>query len=69
VNTRKQYEEAIICYDDALRKNPNIAVACHNKAKALITLGRYEEADEFIDRAIKLNPNLAVAWSNRQRLK
>jgi tetratricopeptide (TPR) repeat protein len=61
-----KYDEAIKAYDEAIRLNPNYAMAWNNNGLALGRyLGKYEEASQCFDRAIRLNPNLAVAWNNK----
>ena len=60
-----KYYEAIKCYDEALKLDPNLAVAWYNKGVALGLQGKYDDAIKASDEAIRLNPNLAMAWYNK----
>jgi tetratricopeptide (TPR) repeat protein len=57
-------QEALACYDQALRTSPDNDVLLNNKAIALIGLGRYEEALVHSRRAASINPNSADIWTN-----
>nr|WP_172686776.1 tetratricopeptide repeat protein [Rickettsia endosymbiont of Ixodes pacificus]AKS10336.1 Tetratricopeptide repeat protein [Rickettsia endosymbiont of Ixodes pacificus] len=52
----KQYEDAIKCYDKAIKLNPDDHHAYHNKALALASLGYDELFLEYYDKAMELNP-------------
>ncbi len=58
----KRYEEAIVAYEQAIRLDPNYALAYYNKGNALGDLKRYEEALAAYEQAIRLDPNNAVAY-------
>ena len=60
-----RYEDAISCYDKALKLDPRYALAWSNKGGSLHNLGRNEEAIRCYDKALKLDPRNAVAWSNK----
>ena len=60
-----KYNEAIECYDKAIKLNPNSLVALYNKGSAVMQLGKYNEVIECYDKAIKLNPNSLVALYNK----
>ena len=47
----KRYEEAIGCYDKAIRIDPENYDAWSNKGNSLVILERYEEAIECIAKA------------------
>jgi tetratricopeptide (TPR) repeat protein len=51
--------------DEALRQNPNIAGAWHNRGLALMELSRAEEALQSFDRALHLDPALGPAWQTK----
>ena len=51
---KEKYEEAITCYDVAIRLNPEFASAWDNKGNSLASLGRYEEAEQCYDNAREL---------------
>jgi tetratricopeptide (TPR) repeat protein len=61
----KRYEEAIAAYDQAIRLDPNSAMAYNNKGFALYNLKRYKEAIAAYDQAIRLDPNYALAYYNK----
>jgi len=44
-------KEAIKCFDEAIKINPNFAGAWHNKGLALRNLGKNEEAVKCFDKA------------------
>jgi len=56
--------EALDCYEQALKTNPDNDVILNNKAIALITLDKYEEALVCTRRAVVLNPQSVEAWIN-----
>ena len=60
-----RYEEAIPCFDEAIRLNPNHADAWNNKGVELCELKRYEEAIPCYDEAIRLKPDYAMVWNNK----
>lgn len=64
-----RYEEAIGCYSESLRRDPDDASALNNKGIALTYLGRYSEALDCFNRTIEVAPgspdNLALAWINK----
>jgi len=59
------YDEAIKCYDEAIKLNPQYAEAWSSKGNALVNQGDYDEAIKCYDEAIKLNPQYAKAWYNK----
>jgi tetratricopeptide (TPR) repeat protein len=61
----KRYEEALAAYEQAIRLDPNYAVAYGNKGNALRSLKRYEEAVAACEQAIRLDPNEAGAYHNK----
>ena len=58
------YEEAIDCYLQALRLNPNDAEAHNNLGIAYSAQGRHDEAIGECKEALRLNPNFAEAHNN-----
>jgi tetratricopeptide (TPR) repeat protein len=56
--------EALDCYDEALKANPNNDVILNNKAIALISLDKCEESLIYTRRAISINPEAVEAWIN-----
>ena len=60
-----KYDEAIQAYDEAIRLDPEMAMAWNNKGWALHKLGKYDEAIQAYDKAIELKPEYAHAWNNK----
>ena len=56
--------EALNCYDEALKVNPNNDVILNDKAILLIRLEKCEESLIFTKRAISINPEAVEAWIN-----
>ena len=59
------HQEAIVCYDEALKINPKDEKAWVNKGAALAALGMHQEAIVCFDEALKINPKHEVAWNNK----
>jgi tetratricopeptide (TPR) repeat protein len=51
--------------DEAIRLDPNNAVAYTNRGRVYERQGRFDEATVEHDAAIRLNPALAIAYANR----
>jgi len=58
-------QEAIKCFDKALRINPRIEEVWSNKGHALDNLGQYQEAIKCYDEALRINPRDEECWSNK----
>lgn len=54
--------EALDCYDEALKSNPDNDVILNNKAIALISLDKCAESLVCIQRVITINPESVEAW-------
>jgi len=52
-----KYDEAIKAYDEAIRTDPNDAVAWNNKGAVLEAVGRTTEADAAFAKAKELGYN------------
>jgi tetratricopeptide (TPR) repeat protein len=61
----KRYDEALAAYEQAIRLDPNYALAYYNKGNALYDLKRYDEALAAYEQAIRLDPNFALAYYNK----
>ena len=61
----EEIERAIEEYDEAIRLNPNDAIAYKNRGTAYRNLGQFERAIEDYAEAIRLNPNDAIAYYSR----
>jgi tetratricopeptide (TPR) repeat protein len=57
-----QREEAIKCYEEAHRINPQNTLAWKGKGSALGLLGKDDEAIECFNKAIEINENDGEAW-------
>jgi tetratricopeptide (TPR) repeat protein len=55
------YSEAIECYNQAIKIDPNYCHAINNKGIILDDLGKYSEAIECYNKAIQINPNFTLA--------
>jgi serine/threonine protein kinase len=60
-----RYDEAIECFDRALRYAPRWVNLWANKGRALRALGRHGEALQCYDRAIECSPNEPTPWDNK----
>ena len=60
-----RHQEAIDCYDEALRIDPKEAGAFSEKGAALQALGRHQEAINCYDEALRIDPNSANAWRQK----
>jgi tetratricopeptide (TPR) repeat protein len=60
----EQYEEALPCYEVAIRLKPDYAMAHCNRGAVLIELERYDEGVEASKNAIRLQPNLVEPYYN-----
>lgn len=65
--SQNNYDEAIQAFDEAIKLNPNSAIAWSNKANVLISLNRSDESLQASQKAIELDPNLVTAWNNKGR--
>ena len=61
----KGHDQAIKCYDEAIRIDPNYADAYYNKGVALGNLEKYDEEIKCYDEAIRIDPNYAGAYYNK----
>jgi tetratricopeptide (TPR) repeat protein len=60
-----KYDEAIKCYDKAIKIDPNHFWAWNNKGVALSKLEKDDDAIKCFDRAIKIDRNYINAWINK----
>ena len=61
----ERHEEAIECYDKAIRIDPENYDAWFNKGNSLVKLERHEEAIECYDKAIRIDPEDYDTWLNK----
>jgi tetratricopeptide (TPR) repeat protein len=60
-----KFEDAIKCYDKAIKMKPDYVPAYINKGAALISLGKYEDAIIIHDKAIEIWPASPIAYYNK----
>lgn len=58
----KEFEKAILRFDEAIKLNPKYEVVWANKANALFLMKKYDESFECYKEWSNLRPKLAVAW-------
>ena len=64
LSARKQYAEAMISFEQALKANPNSVSAHNNLATLLFILHRYDEAAGHYREAIRLTPDNPHLYAN-----
>ena len=62
---KRDYDRAILDYDQAIQMNPSYASAFSNRGAAYAGKKDYDQAIQNYDEAIRLNPGHADAFSNR----
>jgi tetratricopeptide (TPR) repeat protein len=60
-----QDSEASASFSQAIKLQPDNAIALHAQGLSLKRLGRFDEALKSYDQALELAPNVAEAWNNR----
>ena len=64
-----KYEEALADYNEAIRIDPQDALAYYNRGTTKGALDRHQEAIHDFDQAIRLKPQEALAYDNRGTAK
>jgi tetratricopeptide (TPR) repeat protein len=59
------FNDAVVCYDEALESSPDDPVLWRRKGFVLIKAGRYGEAAACFDKALSLDPEDATAWQRK----
>jgi tetratricopeptide (TPR) repeat protein len=59
------YDQAIQDFDEAIRLNPDFALAFTNRGNAYAAKGAYDRAIQDFDQAVRLKPDNALALYNR----
>jgi len=65
LNSRKNYLEALVAYEESIQLNPRNADVYNLKGDVLINLKRYGEALTAYERAIQLDPSLAINYAKK----
>ena len=60
----KQFDKAILLFDESIKKFPNSLEAYINLAKCLVIKGKSDIAKKILNKAIELNPNYLKPYSN-----
>jgi tetratricopeptide (TPR) repeat protein len=60
--TSKKYSEALLYYDDFLKKYPDASSIYLEKATLLINLGKFEESKEALKKCLSLDPKNSTAY-------
>ncbi|MFI4876330.1 MAG: tetratricopeptide repeat protein, partial [Blastopirellula sp. JB062] len=61
-------QAALADFDAAVKLQPQMAIAVHNRGVSLAAAGKHELATKDFARAIELNPKYANSWFNRGEL-
>ena len=64
LRVRKSYDQALVYYSAALRKDPNNSVLYNKRGIAELQLNNLAAAQKDFQRAIKKNPHYAEAYNN-----
>ena len=62
---KKEYDQAIACFDKAIEIEPSFAQAYCNRGTAYYEKSQYDQAIVDFDKAIKIDSNFAAAYYNR----
>jgi tetratricopeptide (TPR) repeat protein len=62
---RKQWNDALVCFEEALAIHSRNVTALNNKANALFQLGRRDEALAIHERIVELEPLFSGSWVNK----
>ena len=60
----REYKNAMICYQKAIKINSNYVVAHNNLGVIFVELGEYKKAIDCYKKAIEINPNYADSHYN-----
>lgn len=65
LSVSKSYENALACFDRAIRLNSKAAEAWNEKGSVLLIIGKVSEAADCFNKATMLDPRYIDAWMNR----
>jgi tetratricopeptide (TPR) repeat protein len=57
-----RYEDALVCFDEILRTNPNDAASWSSKGDALTEIDRVEEGLQCYDKSLEIDPDDGNTW-------
>lgn len=69
LSLKGQYEDSIGDYDQAIRINPNFAVALNNRAWAYYKWGKGARGLADVERSLSLNPLSEHTWDTRAHIR
>jgi len=58
-------QQKLVCFDKAIRADPDYAPGWSNKGYVLLGLGSYDKALECCSRAVEISPGYSYAWNAR----
>jgi len=61
----KKYEQAISCYNEAIKLNPKMVKAYNNRGIVYIVESKYDQAIADFNKAIEFDPTNGKAYNNR----
>lgn len=59
------YQKAVECFQEALKRNPEYVQACYNLGLTLDNCKRYDQALQCYNRTLELKPTHPNAWNNK----
>ncbi|MGI0483000.1 tetratricopeptide repeat protein [Geminocystis sp. CENA526] len=62
------FEEALKCYENAVKLDPNYSLAWNNKGTVFGRLEKYQEALNCYNKAVETDPTNDLAWKNRGKV-
>jgi tetratricopeptide (TPR) repeat protein len=64
-SSQERYDEAIKCYDKAIKNHPNFPDARNDRADSFYKLKKYDEAIKCYDESLKLDQNNTHALNSK----
>jgi tetratricopeptide (TPR) repeat protein len=63
--TTEQLSEAIHCYEQATKIDPDSEYAWNSRGYALTSIGDFEQAVKYFNKALQINQEFIFAWANK----